>query len=93
VKRFVVLAALLAMTPAAAQPVQPVPTSSTPVGDLLASSPHRDISNVLMTARLASTNGTTGFYRGTRFDQAGLVLSLKLNGREFYGPWFDATAP
>jgi hypothetical protein len=21
------------------------------------------------------------------------VLSLKLNGREFYGPWFDATAP
>ena len=46
-----------------------------------------------MTARLASTDGTKGFYRGTRFDQAGVVLSPKLNGREFYGPWFDATAP
>jgi len=22
-----------------------------------------------------------------------VVLSLKVNGREFYGPWFDATAP
>ena len=92
-KRFVVLAALLAVTPAAAQPVQPMPTSSTPVAVALSSAPHRDISNVLLTARLATTNGTTGFYRGTRFDQAGLVLSLKLNGREFYGPWFDATAP
>jgi hypothetical protein len=63
------------------------------VAELLASAPHRDISNVLMTARLGSTNGTSGFYRGTRFDQAGVILSLKLNGREFYGPWFDATAP
>ena len=35
----------------------------------------------------------SGFYRGTRFDQAGVITSLKLNGREFYGPWFDATAP
>ena len=22
-----------------------------------------------------------------------MITSLKLNGREFYGPWFDATAP
>jgi hypothetical protein len=93
VKRFLVLGALLAATAAAAQPVQPVPTSSTPVADLLATAPHHDIGNASMTARLGATNGTTGFYRGTRFDQAGQVLSLKLNGREFYGPWFDATAP
>jgi len=93
VKRFLVLGAAFAATAAAAQPVQPVPTASTPVANLLASAPHRDISNVLMAARLATINGTTGFYRGTRFDQAGVVLSLKLNGREFYGPWFDATAP
>ena len=88
-----VLVALLLVLPAAAQPVQPVPTTSASVADLLASAPRRDISNVLMTARLASTDGTKGFYRGTRFDQAGVVLSLKLNGREFYGPWFDAVAP
>jgi len=93
VKRILALGALLAATTAAAQPVQPMPTASTPVGDLLASAPHRDISNVLVTARLASPDGTRGFYRGTRFDQAGVITSLKLNGREFYGPWFDATAP
>ena len=92
-KQFLVLGALLAASVAAAQPVQPVPTASTPVGDALASAPHRDISNVLITARLASPDGTRGFYRGTRFDQAGVITSLKLNGREFYGPWFDATAP
>jgi hypothetical protein len=93
VKHLLALGALLAATTAAAQPVQPTPTASTPVGDLLASAPHRDISNVLVTARLASPDGTSGFYRGTRFDQAGVITSLKLNGREFYGPWFDATAP
>jgi len=59
---------LLAAMPAAAQPVQPMPTASAPVADLLAQAPHRDISNVLMTARVASTDGTSGFYRGTRFD-------------------------
>jgi hypothetical protein len=37
--------------------------------------------------------GPNAFYRGTRFDQAGVVTSLILKGREFYGPWFDRTAP
>jgi len=44
------LAAMLA----AAQPVQPVPAASAPVADLLATALNRDISNVPMTARLAS---------------------------------------
>ncbi|HUE64571.1 MAG TPA: hypothetical protein VMO78_09375 [Rhizomicrobium sp.] len=92
-KHLVLLGALLAATAAAAQPVQPMPTASMPVSDILASAPHRDISNVLITARVATPNGTSGFYRGTRFDQTGVITSLKLNGREFYGPWFDATAP
>lgn len=52
-KRFLALAALLA-TPAAAQPAQPVPTTSTPVAVALSTSPHRDISNVLITARLGT---------------------------------------
>jgi hypothetical protein len=93
VKHCLVLATLLAVAPAAAQPVQPVPAASTPVAALLASAPQRTITNVLMTARLATPDGTRGFYRGTRFDQAGVITSLTLNGREFYGPWFDATAP
>jgi hypothetical protein len=54
VKHILVLGALLAAGAASAQPVQPVPTASTPVGDALAQAPHRDISNVLITARLAS---------------------------------------
>ncbi|HEY2009541.1 MAG TPA: hypothetical protein VGH23_11160 [Rhizomicrobium sp.] len=97
-KRYCVLAALLASAlpvfgPATAQPEQPMPTSSTPVAVALSQAPHRDISNVLITARLGTTDGTKGFYRGTRFDQAGQVFSLMLNGRQFYGPWFDAVAP
>jgi hypothetical protein len=97
-KRYLVPAALLAAAsitggPAASQPAQPMPTTSTPVADLLAAAPHRDISNGLITARLATVDGTRGFFRGTRFDQAGQVLSLAVNGREFYGPWFDSTGP
>jgi hypothetical protein len=79
--------------PAVAQPAQPVPTVSSPVSALLASAPHIDISNGLVTARITPPDLTRGFYRGTRFDQAGVVTSLTLNGREFYGPWFDRTAP
>ena len=91
--RYFLLAALLAAGPAAAQPEQPMPTSSTPVAVALSAAPHRDISNVLITARLGTVNGTSGFYRRTRFDQAGQVFSLMLNGQQFYGPWFDAVAP
>ena len=96
-KRFALLAALLATASsvpgAIAQPAQPIPTASTPVAVALSTAPHRDITNGIMTARLGTTDGTTGFYRGTRFDQAGQVFSLELNGRQFYGPWFDAVSP
>jgi hypothetical protein len=76
-----------------AQPVQPPPASSAPVSDLLVSAPHVSITNGLITARIAPPDADKGFYRGTRFDQAGVVTSLKLSGREFYGPWFERTAP
>jgi len=87
------LAALLLARPLAAQPAQSMPTASTPVAVALAAAPGRDISNGPITARLGAIDGSKGFYRGTRFDQAGQVFSLMLNGREFYGPWFDAVAP
>ena len=76
-------------TATAAQPAQPVPTISAPVSDLLASSPSLTIGNGLIVAHIAPP-GPDAFYRGTRFDQAGVITSLKLNGREFYGPWFEA---
>jgi hypothetical protein len=31
----------------------------------------------------------TGFYRGRRFDWAGVIGSLKVDGHDFYSPWFD----
>jgi hypothetical protein len=91
--RYAVLAGLLLALPAAAQPEQPIPTASTPVEDVLAAAPHLDISNGLLTARIAPPDLQHGFYRGTRFDQAGVVTSLTLKGRNFYGPWFDRVAP
>jgi hypothetical protein len=87
-----VLAGALLASAAVAQPVQPVPTTSAPVSALLASSPSIAIASGQITAQIAPP-GANAFYRGTRFDQAGVITSLKLNGREFYGPWFDRTAP
>ncbi len=86
------LAGALLASAAVAQPVQPVPTVSAPVGELLAASPSVTIGNGQITAHIAPP-GPSAFYRGTRFDQAGVITSLKRNGREFYGPWFDRTAP
>jgi hypothetical protein len=81
------------LQPAWAQPVQPPPTSNAPVGQLLESAPAVTITNGQITARIARIDAAQGFYNGTRFDQAGVVTSLTLNGREFYGPWFERTAP
>jgi len=76
-----------------AQPVQPTPASSEPVSKLLASAPVVTISNGQIIAKIARIDAAQGFYNGTRFDQAGVVTSLTLNGQEFYGPWFEKTAP
>jgi hypothetical protein len=86
------MGALLA-TAALAQPVQLPPARTAPVSDLLASAPDIVIGNGLITAHVARIDAARGFYNGTRFDQAGVVTSLKLNDREFYGPWFERTAP
>jgi hypothetical protein len=88
-----VLAGLLLALPAAAQPEQPMPTVSILVKDVLAASPHLEISNGLITARIAPPDLARGFYRGTRFDQAGVITNLTLKDRVFYSPWFDRVAP
>src|SRR6185436_5584458 len=80
-------------TVAFAQPVQPPPASSSPVDAVLATAPVVKISNGQITAKVARIDAAQGFYNGTRFDQAGVVTSLTLNGREFYGPWFEKLAP
>jgi hypothetical protein len=83
------LAILPLVWPAAAQPEQPMPTASTRVEDVLAAAPQITISNGLITARIAPPDLARGFYRGTRFDQAGVIINLTFKGRRFYAPWFD----
>jgi len=34
-----------------------------------------------------------GYYRGTRFDWSGVVSSLRWNGHEYFGEWFDTHDP
>ena len=53
-------------TAALAQPVQPPPPTSTPVGALLASAPALTISNGPVTAKVARIDAVRGFYNGTR---------------------------
>jgi hypothetical protein len=80
-------------TAALAQPAQPPPANSAPVGALLARAPAITISNGKITAKVARIDAAQGFYSGTRFDQAGVITSLTLSGREFYGPWFERVGP
>ena len=77
-------AAALGLLPARAQSPKVMPAS-----ELLARAPHVALSNGIVTATLYPP-GAGAFYRGTRFDHAGVIGSLKLKGQEFYGPWFDA---
>lgn len=89
----VALATALLCGPALAQPVQPPPATSYPVADALKTAPVVTLNNGPIAMTVALPDRTRGFFRGTRFDQAGVVTSLKLGAREFYGPWFERTAP
>ena len=86
---FVGLAVCLAGT-ATAQPAQPLPrhTQSVPLD-----APALKITNGLITAKIYPPDSEKGFYRGTRFDQSGVIGSLAIEGRNFYGPWFDRVSP
>lgn len=55
--------------------------------------PSAEITNGLVTARLYLPDPLRGHYRGTRFDWAGDISSLRYAGHEFSGPWFDSYDP
>ena len=55
--------------------------------------PSAEITNGLVTARLYLPDPLRGHYRGTRFDWAGDIYSLRYAGHEFSGPWFDSYDP
>jgi hypothetical protein len=75
---------------ARAEPVQPLPHHTAPVP---LDAPSAQISNGMIAAKIYLPDAQKGFYRGTRFDQAGVIGSLTFAGQNFYGPWFDRVSP
>jgi hypothetical protein len=55
--------------------------------------PQAQITNGQIRARLALPDAQKGYYRGTRFDWSGVIVSLEYKGHNYYGPWFDKTDP
>jgi hypothetical protein len=55
--------------------------------------PQADLSNSTIRATLYLPDAQQGYYRGTRFDWSGAIASLKWNGHEYFGPWFDRHDP
>lgn len=52
--------------------------------------PEAEISNGVIHARLYLPDANTGYYRGVRFDWAGVVPSLEYKGHSYFGPWNQA---
>ena len=75
---------LMGLLGAAAWAVAWVPTihaqTSTP--------PSVQISNGAIAATVYLPDATAGYYRGTRFDWAGVIGRLEYRGHTFYAPWF-----
>ncbi len=84
------LAGSLAMGAALAQPAQPLPSHIMAVP---LDAPSVRIANGMIGAQIYLTDSAKGFYRGTRFDQSGVVGSLTFGSQDFYGPWFDHVSP
>lgn len=57
------------------------------------STPQADLANGLISLRMYLPDAHSGFYRGTRFDWAGVIGSLTHDGHNYYGPWFTKTDP
>ncbi len=69
-------------------------TSMTACAGLLAADfPRAEITNGQIRAKIYLPDRQTGYYRGTRFDWAGVVYSLQYKGHNFYGPWVQRMDP
>lgn len=58
-----------------------------------ADAPQAEIGNGVIRVKIYLPDANKGFYRGTRFDWSGVIYSLQYKGHEYYGPWFNKTAP
>ena len=71
---------------------QAVPESSITPASALDGLPHKDISNGIVSAKVYLP-GENGFYRGTRFDRAGVVAHATYKGTDYGQYWFSSTSP
>ncbi|MDZ4707971.1 MAG: hypothetical protein SH818_06170 [Saprospiraceae bacterium] len=55
--------------------------------------PQAEIKNSLIQARLFLPDATKGYYRGARFDWAGVISSLEYYGHQYFGQWFEKYSP
>jgi hypothetical protein len=55
--------------------------------------PKAEISNGLIHAELMLPDPQHGSYQGTRFDWSGVIASLKFQGHEYFGPWYEKHDP
>jgi len=55
--------------------------------------PRAEIANARVRAELRLPDAKAGYYQGTRFDWSGVVASLKWNGHEYFGQWFEKYDP
>ena len=51
--------------------------------------PQVEITNDLVVANVYLPDPNVGYYRGTRFDWAGVIGWLQYKGHDYFGPWFD----
>src|SRR4051812_8547728 len=55
--------------------------------------PQKEISNGLLRAKIYLPDAEKGFYRGTRFDWAGVIASLDYKAHGYFGPFFEKFDP
>jgi hypothetical protein len=55
--------------------------------------PQKEISNGALRAKVYLPDGEKGFYRGMRFDWAGVMASLEYKGHGYFGPFFEKFDP
>jgi len=55
--------------------------------------PQAEITNGPLRLKVFLPDASNGYYRGTRFDWSGEIASLKYEGHDYYGPWFEAVDP
>ncbi len=86
-----ILTGLVSASVAQNQPA-PVDAASVSPASHLDGLPHKDISNGIISAKVY-VPGENGFYRGTRFDRAGVVAHATYKGTDYGQYWFSSQSP